>query len=275
MPPPPPPPHTPPHISPVLLLKEALACRLLVLTSLLWLEVGHLGADSQGPFGISMDYLLTARGLPPWCWLLVPGSWDSGPRSEKLLLPQFLLSEHYPKDRGRASLLQVPSAYPLKLWVSEQGSVVLSTPSHALSAWGTGWTDTRVPEHLVFLRLWTPILYISFTAGTRKGKKLMFIGHQQWVWHLISMTSFTFHNNTVGNCGSERLSDLFKITRLLSVWVHTTSVVSVIYYLDLHFRGLPQFSKLVRLVWGHQSSNFVIFFLVCEHTVYQSSHMVE
>ena len=62
-----PPTHTPPHISPVLLLKEALACRLLVLTSLLWLEVGHLGADSQGPFGISMDYLLTARGLPPWC----------------------------------------------------------------------------------------------------------------------------------------------------------------------------------------------------------------
>lgn len=65
--PPPPPTHTPPHISPVLLLKEALACRLLVLTSLLWLEVGHLGADSQGPFGISMGYLLTARGLPPWC----------------------------------------------------------------------------------------------------------------------------------------------------------------------------------------------------------------
>ena len=130
--------HTPPHISPVLLLKEALACRLLVLTSLLWLEVGHLGADSQGPFGISMGYLLTARGLPPWCWWLVPGSWDSGPRSEKRLLPQFLRSEHYPKDRGMASLLQVPSAHPLKLWVSEQGSVVLSTPSHALSARGTG-----------------------------------------------------------------------------------------------------------------------------------------
>lgn len=125
-------PHT--HISPVLLLEEAFAGRLLVLTSLLWLEVGQ-GADSQGPFGISRCCLLTARGLPPWCWLLVPGSLDSGPRSEKLLLPQFLLSEHYPKNRGMASLLQVPAARPL--WVSEQGQ--RSSPlHHALSARGAG-----------------------------------------------------------------------------------------------------------------------------------------
>lgn len=159
-------PHT--HMSSVLLLEEALARRLLVLTSLLWLELGHPGADSQGPFGISRCCLLTARDLLPWCWLLVPGSLDSGPRSEKLLLPQFLLSEHYPKDRGMVSLLQVPAARPL--WISEQGSAVLSTPSRTVYS-GSGAEPTCMRRSIQYSCAWGLRSFTSISQQVLERRK--------------------------------------------------------------------------------------------------------
>lgn len=180
-------PHT--HISPVLLLEEAPARRLCTYKPPM--ARGWSGCRFSGAFGISRCCLLTARGLPPWCWLLVPGSLDSGPRSEKLLLPQFLLSEHYPKNRGMASLLQVPAARPL--WVSEQGQRSSSTLSRA-SARGAGpnRAGRRCRAFLSILAPGDPILSIYFTAGTRKEKKLMFNGHLQWIWHIILWPHLSF-----------------------------------------------------------------------------------
>lgn len=124
----------PPQIPPVLLLKEALACRFLVLPSLLWLKVGWLGADFQGgSWGLRV---LFAYGWRFAVLVLTFESWGNrtlGARSEKLLLPQFLLNEHHPWDREMKSLLQAPAGHLLKLQVAKQGSVVLLSPTRARS----------------------------------------------------------------------------------------------------------------------------------------------